>query len=891
MVSLNKARMKDFVRLIRIEKHGVVLSTQKMQPLMDAIRAETDLYGKGKFRIKLILGQPGSGKSSSVTKKFIQWLHGPRLGRWIMAYPNTEVRDRVKASIESEHPGLKDFGCFMPTRELAFKSSSHVDVLNIDEAGRWLPGEIETLILRLKPDLTLINGDPLQGRHPRHGINGTSVGLNPNFLDVLLPLSDVYFDFSRRLSSNWSPYLGFPCYGPESALPTHLKYLKPGSEVLVPDEMSKNSLANLGYTTMTYGSSQGWDAQTRYVLLINRDSFKCCDNTVYSAITRSGKGFDIFISEQIRPVSGQPSKSSARPGSIMEALYSLDLSKLRSALIKHRASNLPPSLRDCLTDKEILIGAHRTVPFPARPLLVEIPERHSTSLEVPHFLSKLDLLRSRCPEYWMIDTPEDVTFPLLDPELKAPAPTDSADMDIRAPSVIAKSLKTPADLDDLATFYFGEPRSKELREYDFHGTMTNQVDDSSRAKAMYLKHSSKDPTLMRWAIEKRVRFRRRDPALELMLAKTGSSALIATFERLVGPGLIPLDEEMYRSRQKRSMENLLEKDVALNMNKAFKTYPDVPENLTFLAIKQQIIKKIGCIDRSAKAGQILTEHAHRVALDLAPVFMYILYKTQELVKDQNIYLHPGHSDSDLAKFIAEHWDFSRLSLEDDAEAWDSNFDAPFIGLEFYLLDKFSIPEDLKLRFFKYKTAMECIMGPIAFMMFSGGPDTLPMNTVGNMVVQNLKYIIKRNSAQLYGGDDVAINDDPCLSPFWHLHSGLIHQIFKTIRTYHPCAVGWRIYPRVHKDPATVLARLLYSEACGKGAKTIRDLLADYETLLHSETICELSDHEVDMIMAGGRIANQLRIKYHVGLSGFTTGKTGSKRRYNLENNSMLTDSL
>jgi hypothetical protein len=375
-----------------------------------------------------------------------------------------------------------------------------------------------------------------------------------------------------------------------------------------------------------------------------------------------------------------------------------------------------------------------------------------------------------------------------------------------------------------------------------------------------------------------------DPLTDLMSGSVGGLALILFLRKALGGHPIPFDEDYFNQRCRRSWENMLYKDPALNASKRNKTDPSTPEAHADLLLKQQIIKKVGKVYSKAKAPQILTEHVHRVALDLAPVFMYCLYKVQELVAGSNVYFHPGHSDKDLAEFIRTHWNFSEISTEDDAEAWDCNMDAPFIQLELWLLEFLNIPKDLQLRFTNYKMNMKCALGPIAYMMFSGGPDTLPFNTIASYCFQNIRYDIPSSVAEIYGGDDVAINSKLSLSPAWtsllHQH---FHHVLKTNHTRHPIAFGWTLKPTPHKCPKTILGRALTAACRNKMAQTLPDLIADTATLSSTTVYESCSPEEQDIIDFLAPWLSRLSTYFHLEKQGITQGKVGSRRYYSVEN--------
>lgn len=452
------------------------------------------------------------------------------------------------------------------------------------------------------------------------------------------------------------------------------------------------------------------------------------------------------------------------------------------------------------------------------------------------------------------------------------------------------------ELDDLTTHFFGLAPLKEDREKIHKGMLTDQVDDTSLASSIFLYHNpKKDKTLASLGMKARVSFRTKDPRSEILEHYPAEQALIETFNSLIGSDPIEFDHSMFEDRCVRSMANLLSKDASLNISKVWKTYYSTPENYTEFAIKRQPIKKIGKIFSKAKDPQVLAEHVYRVSLEMAPIWMYIMYKTQELLdsRGHKIHLHPGHSTQDLIDFVKTNVDFSRLSREDDATGWDSKVNAPCVSFGEYLLLRFGFSQADFERYKFYKDYMESTRGPIAFMMFSGGPDTLPFNTLLSMTIQHLKYEIKKGTAQTYGGDDVFINDTPPVRPGWHLLEGThIIQVFKTKDLRYPTAFGWRYFHEPHKDPEITLARLLYAEAKGKTFDVILDIAADATTLAKPSVMMSLEPHQQELVTFLFKRVNHYMKAARKPRQGKTfSRKAGGERDYDMKSIDIMLDSL
>jgi len=97
------------------------------------------------------------------------------------------------------------------------------------------------------------------------------------------------------------------------------------------------------------------------------------------------------------------------------------------------------------------------------------------------------------------------------------------------------------------------------------------------------------------------------------------------------------------------------------------------------------------------------------------------------------------------------------------------------------------------------------------------------------------------------------------------------------------AFGWVLDPEPHKDPKTILARIIHSIARDKISDTLLGLIADCNDLLHPIVLEHLTDEETEFATQACTVINHFRGKHRVAKSGWTTGKSGSIRRYSTEN--------
>lgn len=918
-IDMSNGRIRNFLGMIQTHHYGLVLPRAEHRTMLDGLRMKLKsdppvLPAKA----CILLGRPGSGKSAGFKNRFINKLNDRNdTTTWVMAFHSSAIRDSTKAKFDELVTAPVDYGNCLVTPELAHTGVKCPDVLCIDELGKWKPGEAEFLIYHLNPKTLVLTGDPVQGRNNIKDLT-EEVRTAANYLDVVKGKCTVYLNYSYRLPRNYTSFYGFPCYAPPAPLPRRVRYAQPGMPVLAANNETVGSYLNANHKSMTFNSSQGWDSSERYAVIFNHASTLASDGDVYSAITRSSAGFDYIVnaasdlqgSEEQQAINDSAMLlKRCSPHKIVRGLLLQDNQLFRSNLQRHENAVLPVHLRNPFDPRsEVAYGARPPPKIATDTVLSEeylVPTDITVNRRL-QYLQKLDpafIALEHFEPHEDLKCYDDLQTRELTDDLKDSAHQGSLD----------RSISDQIELDGLCIDYFGCPPDKFDREMMTRGQLTNQVDDSSITHSLFIRHNVKqDPTVTKLGMDTRIAPRTTDPTDDLIRYKYGADCMISKFHSLTGSTSKPLDEALLNDRRLRAYENLVYKDPKLNLAKSFKTHLDTANSETFLLIKQQYVNKIGKIYSKAKAPQVLTEYVFRVALELGPIFMYILYEVQKDFEPHNIYLHPGHSDEQFVDYIKKNWDFSVESMEDDATCWDTNIGPACIQFAYYLFDYYNIPEEYKLMYMDFKDNMHVLLFAIKYMMASGGPDTLPMNTIWSAMIQEIRLDLPRlpplpkeeparslaiahyprPPCRIHGGDDVSINSAVRFSEWWALYAWYFPQVFKTVRTYHPLCFGWRLYPEPHRDPETLLARTLYSIRTNRIKNNVTDLLATAQQLTSNACWEQLTSVEQDAATAALSLLNKARIRYHAALAGTNNAtKAGAVRRYDLTDSTLFVHDL
>jgi hypothetical protein len=353
-------------------------------------------------------------------------------------------------------------------------------------------------------------------------------------------------------------------------------------------------------------------------------------------------------------------------------------------------------------------------------------------------------------------------------------------------------------LDNLAS-----PEDRELYHAGIKEATTQISDDL--VQSIFLAHRSKDQATTKFTEEKRVkRSTRAANEISWTTSKLGGDLLFAAFLQGFPLPKAEFDEDLFEDCRRENDSKYLERDLPTLLKRADRSDPDWRINTVELFLKNQVIKKIEKIGSDAKPGQLIASFRTELLQFWGPYARYITKKVQAGCPP-NVYLHLGKSPDDLEDFLKEHWVDGRVNTDGDYTAFDASQDAAFGHFELRLMEHLGIPTEIREAYKLMKSTLESKFGTLAVMRFTGEVFTFIFNTLGNMAYSNLKYIIPKGVAQLWGGDDKSINCRLHVRPGWHIIAGRYLLEEKQTFSEHSTFCGWIVSSRgLLKDP-----RLLY----------------------------------------------------------------------------------
>jgi hypothetical protein len=322
---------------------------------------------------------------------------------------------------------------------------------------------------------------------------------------------------------------------------------------------------------------------------------------------------------------------------------------------------------------------------------------------------------------------------------------------------------------------------------------TQQFNDQlSHYENVFMRHQNKDEATCEITWDKRIITSSvKENLKELQESKPIGSALFLSFQKCMN---LPkqqqvFDWDLFLTKIAENEKVKLSKTLNMLVNNRGRADPDVAPERINLFLKSQTCTKLEKINSMAKAGQSISCFQDLPIMILGPVARY-LEEMVNLYKPDNIHIHTRMSPYKLDSFINRHWNFSKISNENDFTAFDQSQNGEFLNFEIYLMKLFGIPRQFIDFYVQIKVQARVFKGVLSIMRLTGEFCTFLFNTYGNIAYTHTKYAIGPSVAQVYGGDDSAINDKPEFRVGWAKQAAKFKLVSKEVYSYRPTFCGW-----------------------------------------------------------------------------------------------------
>lgn len=297
----------------------------------------------------------------------------------------------------------------------------------------------------------------------------------------------------------------------------------------------------------------------------------------------------------------------------------------------------------------------------------------------------------------------------------------------------------------------------------------------------------------------------------------------------------------------------LKKSEDMIKNGQARQSPDYDPNLISLFLKSQWVKKMEKLGAlKIKPGQTIASFQQATVMLFGTMARY-MRRMREVFMPKNILINCETTPESMSSWAAGEggcWSFKGPSLANDFTAFDQSQDGAMLQFEILKAKHHSIPEDILDAYISIKTNSKIFLGTLAIMRLTGEGPTFDANTECNIAFTHTKFQIPDGTAQIYAGDDSAIDALPVVrKSFKQIENKL------TLKSKPLVALqqkgdwaefcGYRITPAGFiKDPKKLHASLML-EVKKKNIKNVRrsyelDLALAYQ---HRDRLHELLSEE------------------------------------------------
>lgn len=316
---------------------------------------------------------------------------------------------------------------------------------------------------------------------------------------------------------------------------------------------------------------------------------------------------------------------------------------------------------------------------------------------------------------------------------------------------------------------------------------------------------------------------------------------------------IPFEPQLWESCIHEVQRTYLAKPENMLKNGQARQSPDYDPNVISLFLKSQWVKKMEKLGAlKIKPGQTIASF-HQATVMLFGTMARYMRRMREVFQPKNIAINCEMTPeqlSDWAVGATGQWKFQGPSLANDFTAFDQSQDGAMLQFEILKAKHHSIPEDILDAYLHIKTNSKIFMGTLAIMRLTGEGPTFDANTECNIAFTHAKFQIPKDAAQLYAGDDSAIDGNPPVRASFKM----IEQKLK-LRSKPVVALqekgdwaefcGFRITPKgLIKDPKKLHASFILEKKKGN----VKNVLRSYELDLalayqHKDELHELLSEE------------------------------------------------
>ncbi|QYF50236.1 MAG: RNA replication protein [Xinjiang alphaflexivirus 2] len=296
---------------------------------------------------------------------------------------------------------------------------------------------------------------------------------------------------------------------------------------------------------------------------------------------------------------------------------------------------------------------------------------------------------------------------------------------------------------------------------------------------------------------------------------------------------IPFNGDLWNLCRQEIENTYLKKSAAALINAATRQSPDFDSQAIQLFLKSQWVKKtekIGAIQ--IKPGQTIASFMQQTVMVFGTMARY-MRKFRNKHQPRKIFINCETTSEDFNSFVLDEWNFNRPSFSNDFTAFDQSQDGSILQFEIIKAKFHNIPEDVIESYIQIKTNAKIFLGTLAIMRLSGEGPTFDANTEANIAYTHTKFSIPSDVAQIYAGDDMAIDYICQVKPSFSLVENQLKLTSKPVYNQQKQGdfaefCGWTISPKgIIKKPEKMNMSIELNKRIGKFHEVKRSYALDH----------------------------------------------------------------
>ncbi|AXK15640.1 RNA-dependent RNA polymerase [Turtle grass virus X] len=274
---------------------------------------------------------------------------------------------------------------------------------------------------------------------------------------------------------------------------------------------------------------------------------------------------------------------------------------------------------------------------------------------------------------------------------------------------------------------------------------------------------AKDETLFWATIDKRLRTSTlKDNWAEFKTKRPLGDVLWLAYRKAMGIPSDPLkfDPDLWWACADEVQKTYLSKSHQQLRNGMMRQSPDFGSNKMQIFLKSQWVKKADKIGKNeVKAGQTIAAFYQPTIMLFGTMARY-MRRIRDTLQPKNILINCERSQEQIERWTKEHWDFKCRAYTNDFTAYDQSQDGAMLQFEVLKALHLGIPEEVVELYIQLKLDSKMFLGTLAIMRLTGEGPTFDANTECNIAYTHARFEIPDGCAQVYAGDDCAIDCEP-----------------------------------------------------------------------------------------------------------------------------------